>query len=53
MALRFLEREGDKEQKLWKALEIGERSWFEENFNPKQNLDDLHRKYLWVRTSIK
>lgn len=45
-ALRLLEREEDKEQKLRKALEIGEKSGFEENFNPKQNLDDLHRNYL-------
>ncbi|GAA0873897.1 hypothetical protein GCM10009118_03050 [Wandonia haliotis] len=39
-ALRVLGRE------LIKALEIGEQSGFVENFDPKQNLEELHRQYL-------
>ena len=45
-ALRLLEREEKKERELIKALEIGEKSGFVENFNPKQNLTELHRKHL-------
>jgi antitoxin ParD1/3/4 len=45
-ALRMLEREEQKEKELIKALEIGEESGFVENFDPKQHLEDLHRKHL-------
>ncbi len=45
-ALRMLEREEKKERELIKALELGEQSGFVENFDPKQNLIELHRKHL-------
>lgn len=45
-ALRLLEREEKKEIELIKALEVGEQSGFVENFDPKQNLTELHRKLL-------
>ncbi|MDN3666835.1 type II toxin-antitoxin system ParD family antitoxin [Algibacter miyuki] len=45
-ALRLLEREEKKESALIKALEIGEKSGFVENFDPKQNLTELHSKHL-------
>lgn len=45
-ALRLLEREEIKERELIKALEVGENSGFVENFDPKQQLKELHRKYL-------
>ncbi len=45
-ALRLLEREEKKERELIKALKIGEQSGFVENFDPKQNLTELHRKHL-------
>ena len=45
-ALRLLEREEKKERELIKALEIGEDSGFVENFDPKQNLTELHNKHL-------
>jgi len=45
-ALRLLEREEKKEKELIKALEIGEKSGFVENFNPKEHLQELHRKHL-------
>ncbi|WP_417443703.1 type II toxin-antitoxin system ParD family antitoxin [Joostella sp.] len=45
-ALRLLEREEKKERELIKALEIGENSGFIENFDPKENLAELHRKHL-------
>ncbi|PTN05941.1 type II toxin-antitoxin system ParD family antitoxin [Mangrovibacterium marinum] len=45
-ALRLLEREEKKEKELIKALEIGEQSGFIEDFDPKQNLTELHRKHL-------
>lgn len=45
-ALRLLEREEIKEKELIKALEIGEKSGFNEDFNPKENLKELHRQYL-------
>lgn len=44
-ALRLLEREERKERELIKALEIGEQSGFVENFDPQQNLTELHRKH--------
>ena len=45
-ALRLLEREETKEKELIKALEVGEKSGFVEDFNPKKNLKVLHRQYL-------
>ena len=45
-ALRLLEREEKKEKELIKALETGEQSGFIENFDPKRNLKELHRKHL-------
>ena len=42
-ALRLLEREEKKE--LIKALKVGENSGFVENFDPKQNLSELHRQH--------
>lgn len=45
-ALRLLEREDKKEMELIKALEIGEQSGFVEDFDPKQNLEKLHRQHL-------
>ncbi|MEH6681595.1 MAG: type II toxin-antitoxin system ParD family antitoxin [Sediminicola sp.] len=45
-ALRLLEREETKETELVKALEIGEQSGFVENFDPQQNLKELHRQNL-------
>lgn len=45
-ALRMLESEDKKEKELIKALKLGEQSGFVENFNPKQNLTELHRQHL-------
>ncbi len=45
-ALRMLESEEKKEKELIKALKLGEQSGFIENFNPKQNLTELHRQHL-------
>jgi antitoxin ParD1/3/4 len=45
-ALRLLEREEKKERELIKALEVGEQSELIENFDPKQNLKELHRQHL-------
>lgn len=45
-ALRLLESEEKKEKALIKALEIGEQSGFVENFDPKQQLAELHRRHL-------
>ena len=45
-ALRLLESEDKKEKELIKALEIGEKSVFIENFDPKEHLKELHRKHL-------
>ncbi len=45
-ALRLLEQEEKKERALIKALEIGEQSGFVEDFDPKQNLNQLHRQNL-------
>ena len=42
----MLETEDKKERELIKALKLGEQSGFVENFNPKQNLTELHRKHL-------
>ena len=40
------EEEEKKERELIKALEVGEQSGFVENFDPKQNLSELHRQHL-------
>ena len=45
-ALRLLEREEKKEKELIKALEVGEKSGFIDDFDPKQNLAQLHRQNL-------
>lgn len=45
-ALRLLEREEKKERELIKALEFGEQSGFVDDFDPEQNLTNLHRKHL-------
>ncbi len=45
-ALRMLEREEKKERELIKALEVGEQSGFVEDFNPKHNLAELHKRHL-------
>ena len=45
-ALRLLESEEKKKKELIKALEVGEQSGFVENFDPKQNLTELHRQHL-------
>ncbi|RLD83126.1 MAG: type II toxin-antitoxin system ParD family antitoxin [Bacteroidetes bacterium] len=45
-ALRLLENEEQKTIELRKALELGENSKKIENFNPKEHLQDLHRKHL-------
>jgi len=45
-ALRMLESEEKKERELIKALKFGEQSGFVENFDPKQNLTELHRQHL-------
>ncbi len=45
-ALRMLESEDKKEKELIKALKIGEKSGFVDDFNPRQNLTDLHRQHL-------
>ena len=45
-ALRLLEQEEKKEKELIKALEVGEQSGFIDDFDPKQNLNELHRQNL-------
>ena len=45
-ALRLLEAEEVKKKDLNKALEQGEKSGFEKNFDPKVRLKKLHRKFL-------
>lgn len=45
-ALRLLEREENKERELIKALEVGEKNGFVDDFNPKDHLKELHRKHL-------
>lgn len=44
-ALRLLESEEKKERELIKALEAGEKSGFVEDFDPEENLTNLHRKH--------
>lgn len=45
-ALRLLEDEEKKEKELIDALKKGERSGFVEDFDSKNNLADLHKKYV-------
>lgn len=45
-ALRLLEHEEKKERELIKALEIGEQSGFDENFDPKHHLNELQSRHL-------
>lgn len=45
-ALRLLETEEQKTVELRKALEIGEDSKIIEDFNPKDHLQELHRKHV-------
>ena len=45
-ALRLLEDEEQKKKDLSKALVLGEKSGFEKNFNPQENLKKLHKKFL-------
>lgn len=45
-ALRLFEREEKKDRELIKALETGEQSGFIDNFDPTQNLTELHRTNL-------
>ena len=44
-ALRLLESEERKKRELIRALEEGEKSGMVNDFNPKEHLKDLHRKY--------
>ena len=44
-ALRLLESEEQKEKELIKALKAGEKSGFIEDFDPNQNLAELHRQH--------
>jgi len=45
-ALRLLETEEQKIDNLKKALELGEKSKLIDGFNPKDHLQELHRKNL-------
>tara|TARA_Y100000782_G_C10185860_1_gene266481 strand:- start:1944 stop:2186 length:243 start_codon:yes stop_codon:yes gene_type:complete len=45
-ALRLLEKEEKKEAALIKALEQGENSGFNDDFDPEENLNKLHEKHL-------
>ena len=45
-ALRLLETEEQITDNLKKALELGEKSKFIDDFNPKDHLQELHRKNL-------
>ena len=45
-ALSLLENEDKKEKALIVELEKGEESGFVDNFDPKQNLEMLHRNHL-------
>ncbi|MBC8320508.1 MAG: type II toxin-antitoxin system ParD family antitoxin [Bacteroidetes bacterium] len=44
-ALRLLETEEQKTVELRKALELGENSKVIKDFNPKDHLQELHRKH--------
>ncbi|WP_291134420.1 type II toxin-antitoxin system ParD family antitoxin [Flavobacterium sp. UBA7663] len=45
-ALRLLEIEESKIKWLQNELEIGEKSGFVENYNPKKHLEEIKKKYL-------
>ena len=45
-ALRLLESEEHKINELRRAINLGEDSKKIDNFNPKDHLQNLHRKYL-------
>ncbi|TNE74793.1 type II toxin-antitoxin system ParD family antitoxin [bacterium] len=45
-ALRLLESEERKERELIKALELGEKSGFVEDFNPIEHLKSLKQKHV-------
>jgi antitoxin ParD1/3/4 len=45
-ALRLLKAEEQKKKDLSKALVLGEKSGFEKNFNPREHLRKLHKKFL-------
>ena len=45
-ALRLLEKVEKKEAALIKALEQGENSGFNDDFDPEENLNKLHEKHL-------
>lgn len=45
-ALRLLEIEERKTKWLQNELEIGEKSGFVENYDPKKHLEEIKKKYL-------
>ena len=45
-ALRLFESENEKIKYLKKELEKGEKSGLQKNFDPKKNLETLHKKYV-------
>ena len=45
-ALRLLEIEESKIKWLQNELEIGEKSGFVENYNPKKHLEEIKKKYI-------
>ena len=45
-ALRLLETEEQKAVALRKALKLGESSKIIDDFNPKNHLQELHKKYV-------
>ena len=45
-ALRLLETEEQKTEELRKALEIGENCKIIEDFQPKDHLQELHKKHV-------
>ncbi|MBS7786178.1 type II toxin-antitoxin system ParD family antitoxin [Flavobacterium sp. CYK-55] len=45
-ALRLLEVEESRTKWLQNELEIGEKSGFVENYDPKKHLEEIKRKYL-------
>lgn len=45
-ALRLLEVEESKTKWLQNELEIGEKSGFVENYDPKRHLEEIKKKYL-------
>lgn len=45
-ALRMFEKEENKKKELIKALKIGEKSGFNEDFDKNDFIKSLHKKYL-------